>query len=144
MVGSIVAFLRREQYDLYVESIFHAEHGSIWDKQTGWICPKGKNFHTDKRILQALEGKRAVHVEKETKSVFKGNKDLAKLFKKSEIQEVHIVGNDTNDCVLATAYEAFDLGFFTYVIEGCVESSSAKALHKNTLSLLRHLSLTAR
>ena len=83
VVGSIVAFLRREQYDLYVESIFHAEHGSIWDKQTGWICPKGKNFHTDKRILQALEGKRAVHVEKETKSVFKGNKDLAKLFKKS-------------------------------------------------------------
>lgn len=141
-IGNIISLLREVSYDLYVESIFHAERGSIWDKQTGWICPKDKNFHTDTRILHALKGKRTVHVEKETKSVFKGNSALLKILKKNGIREVHIVGYDTNDCVLATAFEAFDLGFFTYVIEGCIESSSAKTLHKNALALLRHLNLT--
>lgn len=142
VVRNIVALIKKQPYDLYVESIFHAERGSIWDKQTGWICPKGKKFHTDKRILQALNGKRVVHVEKETKSVFKGSKNLKKLLKNRGIKEVHIVGYDTNDCVLATAFEAFDLGFFTYAIEGCVETSSTKTLHKNALTILRHLSLT--
>lgn len=142
VVENIMSLLRKTPYDLYVESIFHAERGSLWDTQTGWICPKDKNFHTDARILRVLKGKRVVHVEKETKSVFKGSKDLKKFLRDRGIKEVHIVGYDTNDCVLATAYEAFDLGFFTYVIEGCVESSSTKALHKNALTLLRHLSLT--
>ncbi len=142
VVRNIVALIKKEPYDLYVESIFHAERGSIWDKQTGWICPKDKNFHTDARIIKALKGKRTVHAEKETKSVFKGDKDVAQLLKKHNIGEVHIVGYDTNDCVLATAFEAFDLGFFTYAIEGCVESSSTSTLHKNALAILRHLSLT--
>ncbi|MDO8505423.1 MAG: isochorismatase family cysteine hydrolase [bacterium] len=142
VVGNIVALLKKVPYDLYVESIFHAEHGSLWDVQTGWVCPKDKNFHTDTRILDALKGKRAVHIEKETKSVFKGSKNLKKLLRERGIKEVHIVGYDSNDCVLATAFEAFDLGFFTYVIEGCVESSSTKALHKNAIAILQHLSLT--
>lgn len=143
VVGNIMSLLRKTPYDLYVESIFHAERGSLWDTQTGWTCPKDKNFHTDARILKALKEKRpVVHVEKETKSVFKGSKNLIKFLQDRGIKEVQIVGYDTNDCILATAYEAFDLGFFTYVIEGCVESSSAKALHKNALTLLRHLSLT--
>lgn len=83
-----------------------------------------------------------VHVIKDTKSVFKGNASLSKILKKKQIKEVHIVGLDTNDCVLATAYEAFDLGFFTYVIEECTESSSSEKLHKQGLGLLRHLNLT--
>ena len=47
VVKNILALLRKVPYHLYVESIFHAERGSLWDKQTGWICPKDKNFHKD-------------------------------------------------------------------------------------------------
>lgn len=58
------------------------------------------------------------------------------------IEEVHIVGLDANDCVLATAYEAFDLGYFTYVIEECTESSSSEEIRDAGFKLLRHVNLT--
>ena len=55
---------------------------------------------------------------------------------------MHIVGLDANDCVLATAYESFDLDFFTYVIEECVQASEGQAMHEKGLAVLSHVNLT--
>ncbi len=70
--------------------------------------------------------------------------NIDNILKYEFIKEVHIIGLDTNDCVLATAYEAFDLGFFTYVIEECTQSSSGNELHLKGIDLLRHVGLTNR
>ena len=140
-VRNIQDLLKSVKYEAYVECIFHAEKGSLWDKETGWTLPKNKKFHTVGDILKLLP-EDTIHIEKTTKSAFKGNKNIEIFLKKKGIKEVHIVGFDTNDCVLATAYESFDLGFFTYVIEECVQSSSSNKINEHALNLLRHVNLT--
>ncbi len=142
IVGNILKFLREHKYDLYVEATFHAEKGSLWELQQKWICPQGEGTKTVKELSDALKPFEPIEVFKETKSVFKGNKDVTDIFKKRGIKEVHIVGLDTNDCVLATAYESFDLGFLTYVIEDCCQSSSSDELHKFALKILQGQDMT--
>ena len=141
IVKNIQKLLKEEKYDAYIESVFHAEKGCIWDKQTGWILPKGKYTHTIPKIIKLLP-KQAIHIQKESKSVFRRHRKLVEILRRKKIKEIHIVGLDTNDCVLATAYDSFDLGFFTYVIEDCVQSSWSEKVHKEALDLLRHNNLT--
>ncbi|MES3031769.1 MAG: isochorismatase family protein [Patescibacteria group bacterium] len=129
----------KEKYDLYVEVTFHAEKGSLWDKQTNWTFPYES---TVPEVLDLLKGKKVIKVIKETRSAFKGNVRLYPALKKNKIEEVHVVGFDSNDCVFATAQEAFDLGFFTYVIEECTGASQGEKIHKSAISILRNLGLT--
>lgn len=124
VIPTIVELIKTVPYDLYIESLFHAEKDSIWDKQTDWMCQKDENFYTVPEITELLKDKNCIKVEKETKSVFKGNPNILSILKEKGIEEIHIVGCDIDCCVLATAYESFDLGFFTYVIEECTASSS--------------------
>ncbi len=138
---SIERLLTSIPYDLYFECVFFAPKKSIWDKQTNWVSSKKQAF-TVSKILKLLQNKKYFHIQKITKSAFKGKPGISKLLKENKIKEAHIVGLDTNDCILATAFESFDLGFFTYVIEECVQSSSGNELNKSAVSLLRHLNLT--
>jgi nicotinamidase-related amidase len=141
IVKNILNHVKKTKYDLYVESVFHAEKYSIWDKQTNWILPKDKNTRTLKDILEELKNKKAIHLEKTTKSVFKGSVNLLKILKENGIMEIHIVGLQTNDCIIATAFEAFDSGFFTYIIENCCEAETRKE-HKLGIQILRMQELT--
>lgn len=142
IIDNIKKLIENFSHDFYVESVFHAELGSVWDKQTGWTLPKDENFKTVGDIIKSLTLKDCIHLEKQTKSVFKGAPDLQKELKKRNIQELHIVGLDANDCVLATAYEAFDLGYFTYVIEECADSGSSQEMKDAGFAILRHVNLT--
>ena len=83
-----------------------------------------------------------MRVEKATKSIFKGNQDVHAVLRKTGIEEIHLVGIDTYDCVLASAYESFDLGFFTYVIEECCQVASSEDRHQDALSIFRYLNMT--
>ena len=142
VIGKILSLLKQTQYDLYVESLFYAEKGSLWHKQQNWYLPKNKNMHTEKRIAEAIKNFKKTLIIKQTKSVFKGKPNLFTALKKYKIEEVHIVGLDTNDCVFATACEAFDLGFYTYIIEECCQSSSSDKFHKEAVDLLRGQCMT--
>lgn len=142
IVPAIVDLINTVPYDLYIESLFHAEKDSIWNKQTDWICPKDENFYTVPEIINLIKDKDYIKVEKETKSVFKGNPNILSILKEKGIEEIHIVGCDIDDCVLATAYESFDLGFFTYVIEECAASSSKhKEIRDNALFILKRVGI---
>ena len=127
-------------YDLYVEVTFHAEKGSLWDKQTDWTFPYEPTIPEVQKLLK--KEKHVTHIVKETKSAFEGDKDLHAILKRHGIKEVHVVGFDSADCVLTTAQDAFDLGFFTYVIEECTGASEGKKIHKDALEILRSLGLT--
>lgn len=139
LIKNLTELVSRKKYSLYAEVTFHAEKSSLWDKQTHWTFP----YESSVREVEALiAGKLTVKVVKETRSAFKGKPNLAGVLKRKGIKEVHIVGLDTNDCVFATAQEAFDLGFWTYVIEECTGSGSGEKMHKNAIEILRELELT--
>lgn len=133
---NIATLIRKVPYDLYVEAVFHTEQGSLWDEQKNWIAPLNAETHTLKEITDVLKAHKPIKILKETRSAFKGDKNLRKLLQDNQIEEVHVVGTETNDCVLATAFDAFDLGFLPYVIEECCESAT-EGRHKMGAQLLR-------
>ena len=65
ILGTIAQLLQKEQYDAYVEAVFHAEKGSLWDKQMEWIFPKED---TAPEIKTLIPHDQYVFVEKMTNS----------------------------------------------------------------------------
>lgn len=142
IIEEIKSLLENTEYDLYVEAIFYAEKGSIWDLQQHWTAPKSDKTKTVDSLANILRKYKALRVEKDSRSVFKGNNNtLHEFLKQNSIEEIHIVGTQTNDCVFATALESSDLGFFTYVIEECCETAN-EDLQKHGIALLRRQNLT--
>ncbi len=143
VVGNIEKLLRSHmKYDLYFEALFHAEKGSLWDLQHGWTFPKSDRFYSAGKIGEILKSLGATTIEKSTKSAFKGNINLHQKLTENKITEVHVVGIDTCDCVLATAYESFDLGFFTYVIEECCQVSTRQDCHESAIKIFQYINMT--
>lgn len=139
IVPNVKEIIEQGGYELFVEAIFYADPGSLWERQTSWTF---KLEPTIPEIKKSLSDKSSILVIKNTKSVFQGDIDLVRLFKEKGIEEVHIVGVDANDCVLATAFDSFDAGYFTYVIEECIESSNGSNLRDSALTILRNADLT--
>ncbi|MDB5189786.1 MAG: Isochorismatase [Parcubacteria group bacterium] len=138
IIPRIQGVIREGDYDLIVNATFHTEVGSLWDRQDGFLFPKEP---TIPEIAEML-GPNTIRIEKTTKSVFKGDIDLARVLREKGIEEVHFVGLDTNDCVLSSAEESFDLGFYTYVLEECTASSEGKDYHEKALAILREVEMT--
>ena len=141
IVPSIVSLIKNVPYDAYIEAVFHAEKGSLWDLQQGFTVPQDKGMRTVDEVMDNLKPYNPLHVIKETRSTFKGDQDLVAYFKERGIEEVHLVGTETHDCVLATAYDAFAAGFPVYALEECIESGTL-GRHEVGLTLLRWQSMT--
>lgn len=138
VLKNVEKLLETKAYDQYVEVVFFAPAGSIWDKESHWTFPKED---TVPKIGNLIPKDKYLRIQKTTKSAFKGDKDLLGFLKENNIEEVHVIGLDTNDCVFATANEAFDLGFFSYVIEECTASSESETLRQDALAILRELGM---
>lgn len=132
-VSNLVQRIRDIRYDAYVEVVFSAPEGSIWERQMDWTFPEQG---TVARVADAIPRGNYLFVRKQSKSAFRGDADLAGFLRSLGIPEVHVVGFDTQDCVLATAYDSFDSGFLTYVVGSCVGSSVSLDLHEKALAIL--------
>ena len=141
-LSNIKKLIASVAYNLYVEAVFSAEPDSLWDRQTGWSLPENRGSKTLDDISAALRNRSVLKIRKHTKSAFKGNPDLLSVLRKHEIEELHLVGFDLNDCVMASAFDSFDNGMFTYVIEECCGASSGSELREPAVSLLRYANLT--
>jgi nicotinamidase-related amidase len=141
IVQRVISLIEKVEYDTYVAAVFSAEKGSIWDTQKDWTCPKDKETRTVSELRKVLAPKNILDAHKHTRSAFHGNQDVTKYLRDRSIEEVHIVGTETNDCVLATALDAFDSGFLTYVLEECSQSTEEKK-HQLGLELLREHNMT--
>lgn len=141
IVPKIISLIKNVPYDAYVEAVFHAENGSLWDTQQGFTVPKDEGMKTVDEVADALKSFNTLHVIKEARSTFKGDQNLVAYFKEHGIEEVHLVGTETHDCVLATAYDAFAAGFPVYALEECIESGTP-GRHETGLTLLRWQSMT--
>ena len=138
IIPNVQKVIQEGKYNLIVEAVFHADPGSLWEKQVNWTFPLRPTVPEIKKLLD----NNVVLVTKTTKSAFKGDKDPISIFKDKGIEEVHIVGLDANDCVFATAQESFDLGFYTYVLEEGTEASEGSEYREAALKILRHLGMT--
>jgi nicotinamidase-related amidase len=141
IVSKIQALIKAVPYDAYVEAVFHAEHGSLWDTQQGFTVPRDEEMRTVDEVFEELKPHSPLQVVKQTRSVFKGDQNVAAYLRDFAIEEIHLVGTETHDCVLATAYDAFAEGFPVYALEECCESGTV-GRHEAGLKLLRWQSMT--
>jgi len=75
---------------------------------------------------------------KNTYSVF-ANPDFVNYLKKNEIEELIICGLDTDFCVLADCFNAFDQGYkVTVVADCCASFTSGQAGHQKALEIIQN------
>ena len=60
----------------------------------------------------------------------------------NNIEEIHIVWYETNDCIMASAFESFDLWYYTFVIEEACETRTTANNHIKAIEILNYLKLT--
>lgn len=141
IVPRIKALIEKVPYDAYIEAVFHAEEGSLWDTQQGFTVPQDEGMRTVDEVAKVLKPHSPLHVIKETRSTFKGDQDVVAYLKERGVEEVHLVGTETHDCVLATAFDVFAAGYPVYALEECIESGTP-GRHEVGLTLLRWQSMT--
>ena len=147
MKAFIHRYIEKTSYDAYVVATFSAPEGSMFARQLKWVLSADAAGPSDPTIIEAVmsKGKPVTQVTKTVRSVFKGQKtnDVRDFLDEYAIDEVHLAGFDINDCVLATAYDALDQGYFTFAIEECCgRTDSDRSMIDAALMILRKQAMT--
>ena len=141
-VNKIIKLIDNIDYDLIINSTAYNTEDSLWCKQVWWSDLIWKKESINSRIKYSIWTKRHILINKISKSVFKADYDISLELKHHEIEELHFVWYESNDCIIASAMESFDLGFYTFVIEEATETGSTKSNHKKAIDILNYLNLT--
>lgn len=141
IIPNIIELIEKGDYDMIVYSIQYNDEKSLWYKQIGW-CEAVPEKDTLKEIQLALRWKKFLKVHKLTRSIWKCDEWLDSILKANEIEEVHLCGYESNDCVFASALESFDLGYYTFVIEEASETRTTAVNHTYAINILNYLNLT--
>ena len=131
----------------FVLAEYHAPQSSMFYKQGGFTRSQAETGLTSKQITGALKTHedKLFHVRKTTRSCFKGSdsEDLKAFLNQRKIEEIHFVGFDINDCVLASAYEAVDSGNYSFILEELShQQSGIQELADAALTIFRSMRLT--
>lgn len=142
VVALIAGIIAKVPYDFFVFCLFQMEPGSLWETQQNWTMPQDSKIAVPPKIANALEGRPFLTIHKNTRSAFKGTPDLHAALQAHDIQEVHVAGFATHDCVLATAFDAFDHGYPVYVLEEASDATDHPERHQLGLAILRNQNMT--
>ena len=140
VIDNIKKIAKAPIYSLYILCTFRSTKSSIWYKQQNWLLDKEEKVNTD--ISNIIDKDKTVFLEKDTRSIFKWQINVEEILKENGIEENHIVWFETNDCVLASAFESFDLWYFTYISEEWCGNSDDYVAHEMGVNLLRNQNMT--
>lgn len=129
-------FIEREggKYDLVIFTQYKNHPKSNFVKQFGYKRFTKKTEYNIVNELKDLVNKKNLFV-KDTYSSFV-DKKLPDTLKKNKISEVHLLGIDTENCVLTFARDAFDRGYKVVVLKNLCRSHRSPKLHKAALEII--------
>lgn len=142
IIPQIVKILKNISYDMVIFTLQFNDIKSLRYTQVGWIdmC---ENDALASEFSPFLWKENTFVVKKLTRSAFKAQGiDIHALLQEKSIEEIHIVGTESNDCVMATALESMDLGYYTFVIEEAVETGHTALNQERALGILNYLNIT--
>lgn len=142
IIPNIKKIINNIEYDLIVSTLSHNKVDSLWVKQVWWNEFLEEKDHREKSIVETIDDKKHIFIEKVSRSAFKWDIFLKTILKEQDIKELHIVWIKSDECVLATALESIDCWFYTFVIEEATETRTTEINHKYAIELLRYLKLT--
>ena len=146
VIPAIVRLLKRTRYPLYVVAEYtDRSPGRRARKKTQWERTYGRLHHAEEtvpEIAAELAGRKVLKIAKSTRSLFGSDDKLAQQLRRRGVREVHIVGLETHDCILATALDAFDHEFKTRVLLSACASKHVQH-HRAAGVILRNARLNA-
>ena len=142
ILPNIYKIIENIDYNLIISSITYNEKDTQWDKQIGWTEMYNIREEIIPEISKLIENKNHITVEKLTRSIFKSDENIQKILNDNDIEEIHIVWYETNDCVMATAFDSIDLWYYTFVIEEACETRTTASNHTKAKDILKYLNLT--
>jgi nicotinamidase-related amidase len=127
--------IRHHSYDQLLFSQFINQPGSNYERlidvKSCYGAPE-TDIHPDLAEFVTSENVFVKH----GKSAFK-NQDLLRCIKTAQIDQLDICGLDIDDCVLATAFEAFDLNLNFRVLDDlCGSSHGQDHIHSSAHSII--------
>ena len=145
-IPAIVRLLQRTRYPLYVVGEYtDRSPGKRAKKKTQCERSFGRLHRTEEtvpEIAAELAGRHVLKIAKSTRSLFGSDEKVAKQLRRRGVREVHIVGLETHDFILATALDAFDHEFKTRVLVAACASKHIQQ-HRAACAILRNAKLTA-
>lgn len=130
----IAEFIEDNKFDFVLFAKFVNKEGSNFFKKLNW---KKCTDSPDTDIHSALSryaGENNVF-GKSTYSIFKSKK-LTKFLKRNNIKELFLCGIATDGCVLASAYDGFDLGYDIEILKELCFSHLGKKLNNYALKII--------
>ena len=131
----IARHITRSEYNVIAFAQFVLDKNSNFYKLLDW-----KKFFTSSdyeihRALQPFTTPKNVFV-RSTYSVFK-HKEFISFLQRNNINEVVICGIDSDGCVVASAFDAFDMGYKMTILKQLTASSGGQAVHHAALKVMK-------
>ncbi len=125
----------KNKYSFIVFTVFKNDHQSslykIFRYKKGM---KKEEARLLPEITENIDASKVIH--RNTYSLLKIPKIRNKL-NKNNIKQVDLCGFDTDCCILATAFDLFEAGFKTVVLQDICFSISGKKLHDSALKIIK-------
>ena len=123
----IYDYIKNNKFDLVLFTKFVNNAKSNFSKSLSWHeCTGSPDTDIAEELLEFT--KNGNIFEKHTFSGFK-NKKLVKFLRDKKIDSVYLCGTDSDACVLASAFDAFDLGFHVTVLKDLCASCNGNNFH---------------
>lgn len=123
----ISSFIDKNNFEFILFTQFVNQEDSNYIKQLAWReCFTSPEIDIHPQLAKYAANNNVF--VKHSYSIFKSNK-LVSFLKKNNIQTLYLCGIDTDSCVLASAFEAFDFGYDIKILMDLTQSHSGNEFH---------------
>jgi len=130
----IAEFIENNKFDFVLFTKFVNKEDSNFFKKLNWKkCTSSPDTDIHSSLVKFVNKNNVF--EKLTYSIFKSEK-LAKFLKNNKVSKLFLCGIDTDGCVLASAYDGFDLGYNIEVLKDLCFSHYGDKLNNFALSII--------
>lgn len=127
----IVKFVKTTDYKHVIATMYENNEESACYKMLNWKeCMKGST-----KLIKDIERYSNLKIRKDTYS--KCTEELLQYVKENNITELHIMGVNTDACVLATAFDLFENNIEFKVIEEFCASTEGEDIHQSAIKVMK-------
>ncbi len=125
----------KNKYSFIIFAVFKNDSNSPLARNFKWKkCTKEEEIKLLPELISDIDLFDITY--KNTYSLLKVS-EIKKKLKRKDIKKVDLCGFDTDCCILATAFDLFDLGFEVAVLKDFCFSTSGRKLHEPSLEIIK-------
>lgn len=130
----IANYIEQNNFDFILFTQFVNQKDSNFIKLLHWEkCFSGPDTNIDLKLKKFVTKDNLF--KKTSYSIFK-SPTFMKFLKNHNIKKLFLCGIDTDSCVLASAFDAFDLGYEVHVLKELSSSHSGQSFHDTAIKII--------